>query len=210
MSDEYALTEIFDSIQGEGYRTGDRSVFVRFSGCNLWFQEKVDCSKWCDTDFRPRMQLSAAAILQQMSLLWPTGNRWCVLTGGEPLLQLNLDLLRAIKGYGWKIAVETNGSLVLPWSDAKLIDWLTVSPKIGAPLLVSWADEVKVVVGQDTSWTPVLLAELPIGSRRWYIQPRHVADSVKFQANVKMCMEALRWLPGWRLSVQAHKALGLP
>lgn len=116
----YGIKEVFLTLQGEGLRTGTKAVFVRFSGCNLWDGHPLHrdkgagpCAQWCDTDFFKGTVTSTEELLAQMNAQWPsrTEERWCVLTGGEPTLQLDAELVTALRAEGWHIAIETNGTL---------------------------------------------------------------------------------------------------
>jgi len=207
----FALTEVFDTLQGEGALVGQRMVFVRFAGCNLWNGTEIgrtkgegDCARWCDTDFRPRLHLSLSELLDQLDVLWPKGVdvRWVCLTGGEPALQITDDLLRALKAEDWQIAVETNGTVAVK-NDA-LVDHLTISPKAGSPLRQFRAHSVKVVL--PGAWTETALSNLPLSIRakEWFVQPQAgEPDSVKF------CLDTIRRDPLWRLSLQTHKLIGI-
>lgn len=152
----YGIFEIRLSVVGSGALAGSAAVFVRFSGCNLWDgnplrreEGAAACALWCDTDFRKGEVLDAGSLLARMDKLWlerPAAGRLCVLTGGEPALQLDDALLAALRGDGWSVAVETNGTLAPPvlWG----VDHLCVSPKLGAPLaaFARAPDEVRVVL----------------------------------------------------------------
>ncbi len=161
--DRYAVTSITNSVIGEGDRIGTRSVFVAFSGCNLWSGEGHQrdvgegiCSRWCDADFRKGKPRGVFELLEEMDLAWPEtealhvndgkafGYRWCFLTGGEPTLQVNLPLIDALHAAGWLVAMETNGLDDSP--ACKATDYLVVSPKAGSPLRVRRAEELKVVL----------------------------------------------------------------
>lgn len=167
----YGVKEVFDTVQGEGSRSGARSVFVRFTGCNAWngrpedrAKGKGECARWCDTDFVGGAQLSPAEILRLANKAWPRthdgASRWVVLSGGEPALQVDEDLLDLLHADGWSVAMETNGSV---HNDAlRLVDHLTVSPKRGLPLKLptigqEQVTELKVVLpGTDRAgegWT---------------------------------------------------------
>jgi 7-carboxy-7-deazaguanine synthase len=145
----YSVKAIFDTVQGEGSMAGVPAVFVRFTGCNAWNGQldgrtkgRAACSVWCDTDFRVEgaQRLTAQEIVAAMraTLVAGAAEPWCVLTGGEPLLQVDQALLEALVNGGWRVAIETNGSIPLPWSDDGngLVDHLTISPKIGLPVEV--------------------------------------------------------------------------
>lgn len=206
----YIITEVFDTIQGEGALVGQRMVFVRFSGCNLWnglesgrATGKGDCARWCDTDFRPRMTLTQDELLAKMDALWPAGStRWCCLTGGEPTLQVTPDLISALKRAGWCVAIETNGTGSVDLSGA---DHVTVSPKVGGIALGGRCDSLKVVL---PGWWPDQMAML---LNRWkptvgaFVQPQSGHPE-----SLEMCLSFVRMNPQWRLSVQTHKLIGVP
>jgi 7-carboxy-7-deazaguanine synthase len=163
----YRIKEIFDTLQGEGSRAGQRSVFVRFTGCNLWnglasgrAKGKAECSLWCDSDFADGEKMTAAELIERMDALWPLyagyPKRWVVITGGEPLLQVDRHLLEALRSANWNIAVETNGTLNPRDDDgdiADLFDHITLSPKLEAgadrlhaPLMLRRCTDLKVVL----------------------------------------------------------------
>lgn len=207
----YSVKELFYTLQGEGAQVGRPSVFIRFSGCNLWTGREADrttatCS-FCDTDFigtdgpggsrfRTASELAAAA-----AKCWPTGaaGRWIVCTGGEPALQLDQELVRALQVQGFQVAIETNGTRALPAG----LDWICVSPKAGAPIVVSRGDELKVVFPQ-----PVNLVELlELDFTHHFLQPMDGPWlAVNTREAVRYCLEH----PPWRLSQQTHKLLGIP
>jgi 7-carboxy-7-deazaguanine synthase len=172
MSGRYGVKEIFNTLQGEGIRAGTRAVFLRFTGCNLWDghplhrdQGQGACAQWCDTDFMKGKVLDTEQLLAQMDAEWPLGNdgdRWCVLTGGEPALQLDVALVDALHGAGWKVAIETNGTKNT--EAVRACDHICVSPKLGSVVLVEAANEVKVVVPgampPRAGWTTEQLEEV--------------------------------------------------
>ena len=187
----YRVNEIFYSLQGEGMRAGEPSVFVRFSGCNL------RCP-WCDTVFDTYTLMMADDISREVTRL--NGNSvatWVVLTGGEPLLQVDDNLIDTLHQAGYKVAVETNGTVVPPPS----VDRITCSPKEGSRPVIRHADEVKVVyTGVDPEhWREEIKAD------HWLLQPlyRNGKD------NVKETVEYILTHPDWRLSLQVHKYLGI-
>ena len=182
----YAVKEMFRTIQGEGLRTGTVAVFVRFSGCNLWSglarvrdAGEGPCAKWCDTAFASGEPTELEDLLDQMEALWPMKpgeTRWCVLTGGEPCLQINVDLVSYLKAAGWMVAVETNGTVLCPALVG--VDHVCVSPKRGIKLEVKQATELKVVLPgaweDKDGWTEDELEEVA-RSGEWeylYIQPQ--------------------------------------
>jgi 7-carboxy-7-deazaguanine synthase len=208
----YAVKEIFYTLQGEGQHAGRPAVFCRFAGCNLWSGREADRAsavcRFCDTDFVGTdgslggRYGDAAQLAQQLADCWPasdTGPRFAVLTGGEPLLQLDAALIDALHQQGFVIAVESNGSLAAPAG----IDWLCISPKAGAPLLQRSGHELKVVVPQ-----PGLdLAQLQaLDFEQLRVQPMDgplLADNTAWA--VQWCLAH----PRWKLSVQTHKTIGI-
>jgi len=208
----YALTEIFDTIQGEGGMVGQRMVFVRFAGCNLWNgleagrpSGKGDCARWCDTDFQPRLALSCEAILDQVNTLWPPddGSRWVCLTGGEPMLQVTVELLEALRAARWKVAVETNGTVE---SDLyPLIHHVTLSPKGGSTVSLERPDVLKVVL--PGAWT---IHDLDALLARHKPAMAYVQPQAGHPVGVQRCLDAIRHDARWRLSLQVHKFVGLP
>lgn len=248
MADKYVIREVFDTLQGEGARAGTRAVFVRFAGCNLWNgrpqdREKGDgpCAKWCDTDFFKGKPLTSTELIGQMDLLWPAGARfpndpwrWCVLTGGEPALQLDAVLVDDLHAAGWKIAVETNGTINS--AALNLCDHVCLSPKRGTDLrllLRGKIHELKVIlpgaVPASEGWTEDELHSLEqySGDAVLYVQPQDPVDPVTvevthlkrlgsghaeslYKENLRRCIEWIKARPAWRLSLQTHKLIGLP
>jgi 7-carboxy-7-deazaguanine synthase (Cx14CxxC type) len=211
----YAVKEMLLTLQGEGVHTGRPAVFVRFSGCNLWSGREEDregaaCRFWdrdvVGTDcpgggvFAAARDLAAAA-----AALWPGeagrgGTPFAVCTGGEPFLQMDRALVDALHAEGFEVAVETNGTLPAPPG----IDWLCVSPKAGAPLLLSSGDELKLVFPQE-GLDPETLAGLRFSHH--LIQPMDGPEKMRnTELAVRYCLDH----PRWRLSLQTHKWLGLP
>lgn len=190
------VNEIFYSLQGEGYNTGTASVFVRLSGCNL------HCA-FCDTRHEQGTMMSVNDIVEQVAR-YPQAPL-VVLTGGEPSLFIDDDLVAALKqGTGKRIAIETNGTHVLPAG----IDWVTLSPKQGFeggdahPVVLDRCDELKVVyLGQDLSQYQ------GIAATHRYLQPCYVPDERQCQRNMQACVEAVLAHPEWRLSLQVHRVL---
>lgn len=212
----YSVKEIFYTLQGEGVQAGRPAVFLRFSGCNLWSGRSRDrgrgpggCSAWCDTDFLGIDGEGGgrfgdpAALTAAVKARWPSpgeGRPFVVCTGGEPLLQLDPPLVKALHAAGFEIAVETNGSRPPPPG----IDWLCVSPKAGAELLVRAGDELKLVFPQ-TGAEPERFEALAFSHH--LLQPLDDAQAAEnTAAAVRYCLAH----PRWRLSIQAHKALGIP
>ncbi|AMG74495.1 7-carboxy-7-deazaguanine synthase [Sphingopyxis granuli] len=207
----YAVKEIFLTLQGEGARSGRRAVFCRFAGCNLWTGREVDRAKavcrFCDTDFVGTdgtlggKYADAATLATAIAQSWGEARdrRYVVLTGGEPMLQVDRALIDALHGEGFTIAIETNGTLPVP----RAIDWICVSPKAGSELVQTSGDELKLVWPQPGSDVE-RLAGLDFAHR--LIQPlddAHAAD------NARACIELVMRDPRWQLSLQTHKHLGL-
>ena len=197
----YTVHEIFHTIQGEGANIGRAAVFVRFAGCNLWSGREEDRAhatcRFCDTDFVGGEKYSAVELADKAAS-WST--RFCVLTGGEPLLQVDRLLLLALKQRGFTIAIETNGTQFVPSG----IDWVCVSPKAGAPLIAERADELKLVFPQP-GLDPTDLAFFP-APHRW-LSPMAGPDLARNTAEAATYCLAH---PEWRLAIQAHKFWGLP
>jgi 7-carboxy-7-deazaguanine synthase len=209
----YAVKEIFYTLQGEGANTGRAAVFCRFAGCNLWNGREHDrgsaVCQFCDTDFVGTNGpgggsfAGAEALAAAVLAAWPSGEdarRFVVCTGGEPLLQLDEPLLDALHAEGFEVAVETNGTLPpLPG-----IDWLCVSPKAGAQLVVQSGDEIKLVFPQSGA-EPERFEQLPF--RHFFLQPM---DGPHQQVNTEAALRYCLTHPRWRLSLQTHKLLGIP
>ena len=206
----YRIKEIYFTQQGEGKNTGRDFVFVRFSGCNLWSgkeknRESAIC-KFCDTDFYGVNGINggiyeAKELVEMIKSLWvsDTSPISVVLTGGEPLLQLDDELVTELKKEAIYIAVETNGTLKAPEG----IDWICMSPKAGTEIKLKAGSEIKVVYPQK-NLEPEEFSDLDF--KNFFIQPM---DSQELEANVaksiKYCMDN----PKWRLSLQTHKILGI-
>lgn len=208
----YAVKEIFYTLQGEGSHAGRPAVFCRFAGCNLWSGREADRAnavcRFCDTDFvgtdgtgGGRFAI-AEALASAVASHWPPGGagaRFVVLTGGEPLLQVDAALLDALHAQGFEVAVETNGTVAAPDG----IDWLCVSPKAGAPLAQRQGQELKVVVPQE-GIDLAMLDTLDFAHKR--VQPMDgpaLADNTAWA--VRWCLDH----PSWQLSLQTHKLLGI-
>jgi 7-carboxy-7-deazaguanine synthase len=202
----YVVKEVFYSLQGEGARIGSPSVFIRFAGCNLWSGREADRAKaicqFCDTDFVGGERYTADQLARYAMSLWPAaeGNKWIVLTGGEPALQIDATLLRALKAHGFRLAIETNGSLPLAGLE---LDWVCVSPKAGAPLMQFVAEEVKLVFPQ-----PGLMPDAlpPVRALHRWLSPM---DGPKIQENTRAAVEYSLAHPEWRVAIQAHKLWGI-
>jgi 7-carboxy-7-deazaguanine synthase len=210
----YVVKEIFYTLQGEGANAGRAAVFCRFAGCNLWTGLERDRAeaicRFCDTDFVgtdgpgggrfDSPEELASAITRQWPEGYPDARPFVVCTGGEPLLQVDDDLLRALHKAGFTVAVETNGTKPAPAG----IDWICVSPKAGASLTLRSGDELKVVFPQD-GIDPAMLEDLDF--RHFFLQPMDGPQrDASTQAAVAYCLAH----PVWRLSLQTHKYLGVP
>lgn len=207
----YAVKEIFLTLQGEGAHAGRTAVFCRFSGCNLWSGREEDRARaicrFCDTDFvgtdgtLGNRYATAEGLAETIARQW-TGddcNRYVVLTGGEPLLQVDAPLVAALHACGFTIAVETNGTIEAPEG----LDWICVSPKAGAELVLRAGHELKLVYPQAGA-EPENFAGLAF--ERFSLQPMDGPDVVENAARaVEYCLRH----PQWRLSVQTHKSLGI-
>ena len=214
----YSVKEIYYTLQGEGMHAGRPAVFLRFAGCNLWTGLEKDrhkglggCSRWCDTNFvgtdgpSGGKFTTATQLADVVSRLWPdapTGpNRpFVVCTGGEPLLQLDSDLLSAFQAKGFDVAAETNGTQVPPKGQL----WLTVSPKANAPLRVTKGNELKLVYPQE-GVDPLEFISLDFDN--FFLQP---LDGPEKAENTQRALNYCLANPQWRLSLQTHKYIGIP
>jgi 7-carboxy-7-deazaguanine synthase (Cx14CxxC type) len=210
----YAVKEILYTLQGEGANAGRPAVFCRFAGCNLWTGREADRAdavcRFCDTDFVGTdgpgggTFTSAERLAAAVAAAWPAGDpagRPLVgCTGGEPLLQLDPSLVDALHAAGFEIAIETNGTVTPPAG----IDWLCVSPKAGAPLVVTAGDELKLVYPQAGA-EPERFADF--GFRHFFLQPM---DGPALAANTRAALQYCLSHPRWRLGLQTHKLLGIP
>ena len=211
----YAVKELYVTLQGEGANTGRAAVFCRFAGCNLWSGREADRAEaqcgFCDTEFIGTdgpgggAFKSAATLAAAARTLW-TGDRstgegpFIVCTGGEPLLQLDRALIDAFHEEGFVIAVETNGTLAPPPG----LDWICVSPKAGTSLVLRAGDELKLVYPQAGA-PPEAFAGLDFD--HFFLQPM---DGPERESNTREAIDYCLSHPGWRLSLQTHKYLGLP
>lgn len=209
----YAVKEIYATLQGEGFHTGRPAVFLRFAGCNLWTGVERDrptaICRFCDTDFVGTNGpgggkfATAADLARGVAAAWhpdTPGEPFVVCTGGEPLLQLEAPLLDALHARGFAVAIETNGTLPIPAG----VDWVCVSPKANAPLVVTRGHELKLVYpqrGAEPGRYESLLFE------HFFLQPMDGPDRDRNTALVRA------WVarhPRWRVSLQTHKLLGIP
>ncbi len=206
----YAVKEMFLTLQGEGAHTGRVAVFVRFAGCNLWSGREQDRAsalcRFCDTDFVGMdgpgggRFANPQALAQAAWALWPGGGEpFVVCTGGEPLLQLDAPLIHALHEVGFKIAVETNGTIAAPPG----LDWLCVSPKADVPLAQLSGDELKLVYPQEEN-KPEDFEHLDFD--RFVLQPMDGPHRVDYTARaIEYCLSH----PRWGLSLQSHKWTGI-
>lgn len=208
MALSYVVKELFLTVQGEGANIGRVAVFIRFAGCNLWSGREQDRAKavcqFCDTDFVGGERFVSADILADAAAAaWQaetTDGRMVVLTGGEPLLQVDVALITALKQRGFTIAIETNGTQPIPAP----IDWVCVSPKAGAPLVLDQANELKLVYPQVGA-VPEQFSGFPAGHH--WLSPMDGPDR---HANTEAAAAYCLAHPRWRLAIQAHKSWGLP
>jgi 7-carboxy-7-deazaguanine synthase (Cx14CxxC type) len=207
----YVVKEVFLTLQGEGAHAGRRAVFCRFTGCNLWSGQEADrhdaVCRFCDTDFvgtdgtRGGRYADAGSLAAVVEEEWgrEKDGRWVVLTGGEPLLQVDDALIAALHDRGFAVAVETNGTIDPPSG----LDWLCVSPKAGAALRVSAGHELKLVYPQAGAAPEEFTA---LAFERFSLQPMDGPDVAENTARaVDYCLKH----PAWRLSLQTHKTLGI-
>ncbi|SHG05711.1 7-carboxy-7-deazaguanine synthase [Bradyrhizobium erythrophlei] len=207
----YAVKEIFLTLQGEGAHAGRAAVFCRFSGCNLWSGREQDRAgatcKFCDTDFVGTDGTLGGRYATSDDLADAVASQWAgerryryvVLTGGEPLLQVDAELIDALRARGFAIGLETNGTIELPDG----VDWVCVSPKAGAELRVRRGDELKLVYPQAGAMPP---AFADLAFERFSLQPM---DGPDVAANTERAVNYCMRHPQWRLSVQTHKTLGI-
>jgi 7-carboxy-7-deazaguanine synthase len=209
----YSVKEIFYTLQGEGHHTGRPAVFCRFAGCNLWngvedSRSSAVC-QFCDTDFvgvdgeGGGKFTNAQSLTERINALWPSAypeRKYVVLTGGEPLLQLDVPLIAALHAAGFEIAIETNGTLPVPEG----VDWVCVSPKMGATLVVRQGHEVKVVIPQLGQPLDEYAA-LPFAHH--FVQ---AMDGPLQATNQRLAIAYCKAHPRWKLSLQTHKLLQIP
>jgi 7-carboxy-7-deazaguanine synthase len=212
MTMSFAVKEIFYTLQGEGAQVGRAAVFCRFAGCNLWSGRQDDRAQalcnFCDTDFVGTdgpgggRFADATALANAIDAVWPkqmSGNKFAVCTGGEPLLQMNQELVRALHSRGFEIAIETNGTM-LPPAD---IDWICVSPKANAELVLRAGKELKLIYPQ-VSAEPERYAALDFD--HFFLQPM---DGPEREHNTRLAVRYCLEHPQWRLSLQTQKVLGI-
>jgi len=207
----YAVKELYYTLQGEGAQVGRGAVFLRFAGCNLWSGREEDrgaaTCQFCDTDFigtdgpgGGRFE-TAEALATAVRAAWPAqAQAFVVCTGGEPLLQLDQTLVSALHARGFEVAVETNGTRLPPPG----LDWICVSPKARAPLLLRRGHELKLVYPQE-GLAPEELQDLAF--THFFLQPMDGPDRAR---NTALATAYCLAHPRWRLSLQTHKLLGIP
>jgi len=209
----YSVKEIFYTLQGEGGQAGTPAVFCRFAGCNLWSGREQDRAtavcRFCDTDFVGTDGTlggkfsTADALADQIAAQWPAHDaqhRLVVLTGGEPLLQVDAALIDALHARRFRIAVESNGTVAAPAG----IDWLCISPKAGADWVQRAGQELKLVWPQPGFDLAALEAQTQFAHR--FLQPM---DGPAQAENTALCIAACLQRPAWRLSLQTHKLTGI-
>jgi 7-carboxy-7-deazaguanine synthase len=202
----YTVKEIFYTLQGEGAQAGTPAVFVRFAGCNLWSGREDDRSEavcqFCDTDFvgvgPDGGRFDAAGLARAARAAGPA--ELVVCTGGEPLLQLDAEVIDALHAVGFRVAVETNGTIVAPAG----LDWICVSPKAGAEWVQRSGNELKLVYPQADLLPDSLPSDLEF--EHFFLQPM---DGPCLRENTQAAIEFCLANPKWRLSVQTHKVIGL-
>ncbi|MDA9355700.1 7-carboxy-7-deazaguanine synthase [Gammaproteobacteria bacterium] len=205
----YSIKEIYKTIQGEGAQSGRAAVFVRFSGCNLWTGREKHRStaicQFCDTDFVGTDGInggkySAETLVKKINEIWSSKeNGYIVFTGGEPMLQLDKELITECKNNNFETAIETNGTLDIDFE----IDWVCVSPKAGSELVLKHGDELKVVYPQNEFNLDVFK---DMQFTHFYLQPMDSENKDKNTADaINYCLKD----PIWKLSIQQHKLLGI-
>ena len=210
----YAVKEIFLTLQGEGVHAGRRAVFLRFAGCNLWTGREEDRAiavcQFCDTDFvgmngENGGRYDADALASKVAELWGEGSdhRYVVMTGGEPMLQVDDAIVDALHAEGFTIAIESNGTIATHPG----IDWVCISPKAGSEVIQHTGDELKLVWPQPGSDTNAMEVW---NFQNHLIQPMDSGDESLNRFNIKAATAFVNAHPKWRLSLQNHKILGLP
>ena len=210
----YAVKEIFLTLQGEGAHSGRRAVFLRFAGCNLWTGREEDRAaaicQFCDTDFvgmdgENGGRYDATALAAKVAELWGEGinYRYVVMTGGEPMLQVDDAIVDALHGQGFTLAIESNGTIATHPD----IDWTCISPKAGSDTVQQSGDELKLVWPQPGSDTEAMEGW---SFTHHLIQPMDTGDESLNRANIEAATAFVSANPKWRLSLQNHKILGLP
>ncbi|PJC20926.1 MAG: 7-carboxy-7-deazaguanine synthase [Comamonadaceae bacterium CG_4_9_14_0_8_um_filter_57_21] len=209
----YSVKEMFYTLQGEGHHAGRPAVFCRFSGCNLWSGREQDRAsavcQFCDTDFVGTNGPGGGkfrqphTLAERINALWPKAypaHKYVVFTGGEPLLQLDVPLIEALHAVGFEVAIETNGTLPVPEG----VDWVCVSPKMGAALVVRQGHELKVVIPQPGQ---------PMDEYAALRFDHHFVQAMDGPAqlnNLQLAVGYCKAHPQWKLSLQTHKLLQIP
>jgi 7-carboxy-7-deazaguanine synthase (Cx14CxxC type) len=204
----YSVKEIFYSLQGEGMHAGRPAIFCRFSGCNLWNGLEKDRASsictFCDTDFLGGDKFKTSSMLvDKLDSFWPSTaashRKYIIFTGGEPLLQLNKELIEKLHALDYTIGIETNGTIEAPPG----IDWICVSPKKGATLKIKKGNELKLVFPQE-GLSPESFLHLDF--KNFYLQPM---DGPNLKKNTDLAVDYCKSNPEWVLSLQTHKLLGI-
>jgi 7-carboxy-7-deazaguanine synthase (Cx14CxxC type) len=215
----YTVKELFPTLQGEGTHAGRAAVFCRFAGCNLWSGREEDRAtavcKFCDTDFvgsdgdgggkfETAQDLADAIESSWKSTSAGPQQRYVVFTGGEPLLQLDDELIAKLHQKGFEVAIETNGTIKVP----KGVDWVCVSPKADSDLIVLQANELKLVIPQEghDSLEKLLARFEKMDYRNRFLQPM---DGANLKINTELAISLCQKRPLWRLSLQSHKLVGI-
>ena len=215
----YTVKELFPTLQGEGAHAGRAAVFCRFAGCNLWSGREEDRAtaicQFCDTDFVGSDGFgggkfdTAISLADAIESAWRSTSagpqqRYVVFTGGEPLLQLDDELIVALHQKGFSVAIETNGTMKVP----KGVDWVCVSPKAGSDFIVLQADELKLVIPQqDHADLEKIMARFErMDYRNRFLQPM---DGPSLKSNTELAVSLCQKRPLWRLSLQSHKLIGI-
>ena len=207
----FSVKEIFLTLQGEGYNSGRKAVFCRFSGCNLWngkqnSKKDAKCN-FCDTDFvgingKNGGKYNLSNLVEKIEELYNCDlefKKLVVFTGGEPLLQLNKILIEYLKNKNFEIAVETNGTINVPDG----VDWLCFSPKINTQTVINSGNEIKIVYPQKG----INLKDYEkLNFQHFYLQPLH---NENYEKNLKKTLKVIMKNPKWKLSLQTHKYLGI-
>lgn len=229
----YRIKNVFQTVQGEGFWVGRPAVFVRLVGCNMWSgyeadrerdakRTGADCPRWCDTDFRPEgaTEYTADELVHRMRTIGGAID-FCVLTGGEPFLQADASMIEALHSAGYEVAVETNGTIPIreafmqgETGEVQAPDWITCSPKLAEEELdLERFDELKLIVPDYKPSEYVQFAERATpheinGEKRCllWLQPE---DGPRFEASKECAVELALEHPGWRVSTQTHKVLGV-
>ena len=211
----YSVKEVFYSLQGEGFHSGRPAIFCRMSKCNLWTGREADRAQaicqFCDTDFigtdgqNGGKFANAEALCQHLLQFWPNlseQNPFVVLTGGEPLLQVDTPLIKELHKHHFEIAVETNGTKSAPMN----IDWICMSPKANAPIILDSGHELKLVFPQP-DLMPNAVDHLDF--EYFYLQPMEDKNPTVTQENIQAAVSYCLAHPQWKLSLQTHKLLGI-